>query len=163
MPSPRLLFALFLSATMVAGALGAQSDSAPPTACSYDACALRQNGGAILRGMTGEKVANLGVFSATDLTSIVRGDSALTYARVFHREYGRGNRLLWGGLILGEGSLIVIRERMRDDAHFAAPETALVGVALGGFVISEVGGMYLRRARDAASKAIWWHNRDLPR
>jgi hypothetical protein len=113
--------------------------------------------------MTGEKVANIGVFRATDLTSIVRGDSALAYARLFHREYGRGNRLMWGGLLLTEASLVAIHIRMRDDQHFAAPETALAGVAIGGLVISEFGGKYLRRARDAASRAIWWHNRDLPR
>lgn len=163
MHSPRLFLALLLSSITVVGTLGAQPDSSPRAACSYDACALRQNGGAILRGMTGEKVANIGVFTATDLTSIVRGDSALTYARIFHREYRRGNRLMWGGLILTEGSLIAVLERMRDDAHFAAPETALTGVAISGVVISQIGGRYLRRARDAASKALWWHNRDLAR
>lgn len=157
-----LLFPL-LAAVLASSALGAQSDSVRRASCPYDACALRQDGGAIRRGLSGEKVANIGVFSATDLTSVVRGDSATEYARVFNREYRRANRMLWGGLVLTEGSLLITLARMRDDQHFGAPEGALVGVAVGGFVISQVGGVSLRRARGAASKALWWHNRDLPR
>jgi hypothetical protein len=113
--------------------------------------------------LASEKVANIGVFSATELSTIVSGDSAQAYALTFNREYKHGNRLVWGGLILTESALIVMLHRMRDDQHFAAPETALVGVGVVGFVISQVGSKSLRRARTAASKALWWHNRDLPR
>ena len=158
----RLLFPL-LGAILVSSAVGAQSDSARRASCTYDACALRQEGGAILRGLAGEKVGHIGAFSASDLPSIVRGDSAAGYAQVFKREYRRGNRMSWGGFVVTEASVVAILYRMRDDQHFAAPETALAGVALGGFVISRVGTMSLRRARTAASKALWWHNRDLPR
>jgi hypothetical protein len=163
MTSPKQLLSLSLSALIMSSAVAAQSPSAVRTSCAYDTCALRQDGGAIRRGLAGEKVANIGVFSATDLTSIVRGDSAAEYARLFNREYRHGNRWFWGGLVLTEGSLIIMLERMRDDQHFAVPESALVGVAIGGFVVSEIGSRSLRRARTAASKALWWHNRDLSR
>jgi hypothetical protein len=153
---------LVTHALLVPAAVGAQSASLQP-ACSYDACALRQDRSAIRRGLAGEKVANIGVFSATDLSAIVRGDSAIAFARVFNREFNHGNRMVWGGLVLTEGALITVIARMHDDQHFAAPESALVGVAVGGFVISQLGSRSLKRARTAASKAIWWHNRDLPR
>jgi hypothetical protein len=165
MPYPNQVLVLLLlpAALMASRPLRAQSDSVQRASCSYDACALRQDGGAIRRGLSGEKVANIGVFSATNLSSIVRGDSATSYARLFNREYRRGNRMMWGGLALTEGAVIAVLQRMRDDQHFAAPESVLVGVALGGFVISQVGSKSLRRARTAASKALWWHNRDLSR
>jgi hypothetical protein len=154
---PALVLVLFTST------LGAQSDSSRQTPCSYDACALRQDGSAIRRGLAGEKVANIGIFAATDFTTIVRGDSAAGYARQFNHQFRRGTRLIWGGLVITEGALAAISYRMHDGQHFGAPESALLGVAVGGFIVSQIGGKSLRRARTAASKAIWWHNRDLTR
>jgi hypothetical protein len=159
--SSRLLLSLL--ASLLASDLSAQADSSRQTPCSYDACALRQDGGTIRRGLAGEKVANIGIFSATDLTTIVRGDSASGYARQFNQQFRHGNRLIWGGLVITEGALMMISYRMHDDQHFAAPESALLGVAVGGYIVSQIGAKSLRRARTAASQAIWWHNRDLSR
>src|ERR1044072_5397361 len=95
-----LLLLLVSPAVLFTRGLRAQSASVQATPCSYDACALRQDGGAIRRGLGGENDANIGVFSEPNLSSIVRGDSATAYARLFNREYGHGNRMFWGGLVL---------------------------------------------------------------
>jgi hypothetical protein len=37
------------------------------------------------------------------------------------------------------------------------------GVAIGASVVSFIGGLFERRAKKQLARAIWWHNRELPR
>jgi hypothetical protein len=155
------IFFLLIATT---GTLGAQPAPAPTSACGYDECALRQDGNRIKRGLTGVSVAKMGVFSATSLVSIVQGDSATAYGHVFDKEYRRGIRRLWLGLAVTEIPLLIVRHRvLRSRSSLNSTDGVLIGTAVGGVVVTHLGGRALRRARTAASQSIWWHNRSLPR
>jgi hypothetical protein len=162
MPFQRLITALLASLFAVAD-LRAQSDSISTAGCTYDACALRQEGNVIRRGLAGDRVAKMGFFSATELSSFVRGDSANLFASSFNKEYRKGMRLVWLGLVATEVPLLIAYDRSQRGHSFDATHGALVGTAVGGLVINQLGWRSLKRARSAVSKAIWWHNRGLSR
>jgi hypothetical protein len=132
--------------------------------CAYDQCALRLEGNRILRGAAGERVGKLGVFSATSLSGLVAGvpsDSALAYARIFDANYGRGSTFAFIGALTAGGALAV--EHARREQRLTGGTSAVFAIALSGVVIEFVGVRKIVKARDALSRAIWWHNRELPR
>ena len=136
----------------------------PSPGCSYDQCALRLEGNRILRGASGERVGKLGVFSAANLSALVSAvpsDSALAHARIFDANYGQGSRLLFGGVLTAVVALTV--DRARRDQGLTGGSWAPLAIASCGIVIEFVGARKVVRARDAFSRAIWWHNRELPR
>ena len=121
-------------------------------------------GNRILRGATGERVGKLGIFSATSLSSLVSGvssDSALAHARIFDANYGRGSTLAFvGGLTAGVALAV---EHARREQRLTGGTSAVFAIALSGIIIGSVGARKVVKARDALSRAVWWHNRELAR
>jgi hypothetical protein len=157
--------AALLAAAMIAssGRLLAQS-SPPAPGCAYDQCALRVEGNRILRGASGESVGSLGVFSATNLTGLVSGvlsDSATAHARIFDATYGRGSTLALVGALVAGAALGV--EHSRRDQRLTGGTSTVFAIAVSGMVAGLVGVREVAKAHDALSRAIWWHNRELPR
>lgn len=160
----RVSAAAFLVAALIApsGALLAQT-SLPAHGCAYDQCALRLERNRILRGASGERVGKLGIFSATNLVTLVSNvpsDSALAHARIFDANYGRGSRLLFVGAVTAGVALVV--DRTRREQGLTGGTSTIYAIAFSGIVVEFLGGRKVLRARDALSRAIWWHNRELP-
>jgi hypothetical protein len=149
---------------------GAQPANAPAgvtaaPACTYDACALRLERTAILRGAGGAPVGRLGTFGAPALTPLVAGsDSAARHAAVFDREYGTGKKLLHGGAVVALVPLTILLHRTRDlDRDVTAGDWALLAAAVPGLAVEIWGARKVERSLKALSRAVWWYNRDLPR
>jgi hypothetical protein len=159
-PAAALLVAALIAPS---GTLLAQV-SPPSPACAYDQCALRLERNRILRGVSGERAGKLGVFSATNLAALVSrvpSDSALAHARIFDANYGLGSRLLFvGGLTAGVALGV---EHARRQQKLLGGTSTMFAIAFSGVVIEFVGARKVVKARDALSRAIWWHNRELPR
>lgn len=133
--------------------------------CTYDLCALRQEGSRVIRGVQGEQVVRLRLFGATRLTPLISGvsDSAVAHARVFDRNYTRGTAMLWSGIALVPLAMYFPLKRMDEGRAFAAVDVALVAMAVSGVVLEFWGAKKIDQARRALGRAIWWNNRDLPR
>jgi hypothetical protein len=153
-----LLFAL-LSAALPPTA---DSQALAPTAkvCTYDECALRLEGPRLLRGVQGVPVGRLTLWSGPRLTDLVStNDSARMYAQRFDANYSRGSRLAFvGGLFLAAVGVDHVRGSQGTMRREHQLELGVAGVAL-----ALVGGIKLSRANQALSRAMFWHNRDLPR
>lgn len=68
-------------------------------ACTYDACALRLEGRRVLRGVSGQPVLSLGMWSAARLAPYAGpSDSAVAYAAEFDHHYTPGTRWRTVGL-----------------------------------------------------------------
>jgi hypothetical protein len=159
-PAAALLVAALIAP---AGTLYAQVSSPSPS-CAYDQCALRLEGNRILRGASGERVGKLGVFSATSLSDLVSGvpsDSALVHARIFDANYGRGSTLAFAGTLTAAVALGVAHSRREQ--RLTGGTSTVFAIAVSGTVIQFVGVRKIVKARDALSRAIWWHNRELAR
>jgi hypothetical protein len=142
--------------------LTAESQGTPTTsaACTYDECALRLEGPRLLRGIQGIQVGRLTLWSGPRLTDLVStGDSAREYARRFDANYSWGSRFAFvGGLFfaaVGVDHLRGYQGTMRREHQLE--------LAISGGALLLVGGLKLRRANEALSRAMFWHNRDLPR
>jgi hypothetical protein len=133
------------------------------TTCSYSACALRiapsWDGLGVVRGSTGQRVANLHFFWPMDVTDALRGpdasvagaDSAAGHARrALHlRRVGAGFTDA-GALAIGVAILRAI-----GAGHVSKRDQVIAGVGLGAFAIS----VPLQFGADGElSKAVWWHN-----
>ena len=156
--------ALLAAATIApSGKMLAQASVASPS-CAYDQCALRVERNRILRGASGERVARLGVFSATSLSDLVSGipsDSALAHARIFDANSGRGSTLAFVGALTAGAALGVAHSRREQ--RLTGGTLTVFAIAFSGVVIEFVGVRKVVKARDALSRAIWWHNRELDR
>lgn len=167
----RVMIAIAIIACSVPGTVRAQyvaPVATPILACSYDDCALRLEGARVLRGQVGTRVGQLRVFSATRLEPLVgsASDSARLYANEFDRNYGTGAR--WaavGGLGLGVVTAFLIDRRASrgESNEWEGRHWAMAGGLVVSIAASEYGTRRLRRAHRALSRAIWWHNRELPR
>jgi hypothetical protein len=154
-----VLLAAALGAAVAPAAARAQS---PAPACSYDTCALRREGvffsQRVLAGAQGRVVAR-GGFSGFRLDSAMAGSPrALTELRIHRREARRGSLLtLVGGVV----TAVRVVQAARDDGRRNSTETT--AIVAGGAVVSLVGGWRIQIADRALNRALWWHNRDLPR
>jgi hypothetical protein len=152
--------ALALAVGTVPVAAVAQSGGAP--ACTYDTCALRREGvffgQRVLAGSQGRVVARSG-FSGFRLDSAMAGSPrALAEMRVHRRETRRGSLLM---LVGGVVTAVRVVQAARDDDRENSTETTAIVAA--GAAVSLVGGWRMQIADRALNRAIWWHNRDLPR
>jgi hypothetical protein len=145
----------------------------PGALCAYDACALRIEGGSVVQGAAGKRVAGLGIFS--NVAGRVRwsSDSALRYARSYgsnHTAAGVTRGLASAGGIVATVLLVQAyldaRERGVDGGTVGLDRSklnAVYGVAIGSSVVGFVGRLFEGHARKQLARAIWWHNRELPR
>lgn len=147
-----------LSACIVATPATAQT--AASASCTYDTCALRLERTRILRGAGGAEVGRLRTWGGPRLASlVVSSDSAQAYARVFDANYNSGSWILLGALVLAAPIVV----DYFDDGARSLSTGWTVGLAVPSIILSIWGGGRHNRAYDALSRAVWWHNRDLPR
>jgi hypothetical protein len=176
-----LLLALLSALWALPTAAAAQTDtllpgprlSRPGALCAYDACALRIEGGSVVQGAAGSRVAGLGIFS--NVAGRVRwsSDSALHYARSYgsnHTAAGVTRGLASAGGIVATVLLVQAyldaRDRAGDGGTVGLDRSklhAVYGVAIGSSVVGFVGRLFEGHARKQLARAIWWHNRELPR
>jgi len=152
----RAIPALVAAAMLLAPGAGRAAAQAAD-ACTYDTCALRVERRAIVGGVEGRVVTPIGYFR-TDVGRVPwQSDPARRYARLFARDYTPG-RLLY---VLGTVAYTVgVFEGYRREEGFTGWPLAAV---IGGVGVGVYGSYRLRRADDALSRAIWWHNRELPK
>ena len=151
---------VFLILTLAAHTGAAQATSRGPENCSYDQCALRVDGPRLLRGHDGVSVGRLGLLGAPRLVELVgTSDSALVHAREFDANYNTGTRLSFLGALL---ITPVIVNALRGGTGTMQRNHQVV-LTLSGSALILVGGIKSRRAQAALSRALFWHNRDLPR
>jgi hypothetical protein len=137
----------------------ARTDS---TACSYDACALRQEGSHIVRGMAGERVGGIGFFGALRLEPIVStSDSARANARIFDRDYRQGTAFMWTGAAISIIPFVFYSQPSSFSEPDSRRDAALIASALSGLVLEIWGSRKVERARRALGRALWWYNREL--
>jgi hypothetical protein len=153
----RLQFALLVAAL----AYTPEAFSQPPSSgCEYDACSLRLEGTKLVRGRDAT-VGNVGLLSSVSLAPLIpaSADSAIAYARVFDRNYGRGAKAVAiGGILSGVAvGLVTMRQEDLTGVKVGIP---LLGAAV---LVDLWGAPKLKRAQVALSRAIWWNNRELSR
>jgi hypothetical protein len=176
-----IFIALFTSLLTVSPALRAQVDSGragprvggPLANCTYDTCALRIEGGTVVQGAVGRRVGGLGLFNGVAGRVHWSSDSALRYARSYQSNHTAAGvtRVLASAGGLAATVLLVQAYRDARDRTVAGGTVGLdksrlrtvYGVAIGSSVVSFVGGLFERRAKKQLARAIWWHNRELPR
>ena len=179
--TPRSSGRAVLILTVLAGALPAQESGssqqssparsaatcADSIGATYLQCGLRYEFGKVYQGQEGLVVAKPGFFRGARLTSVVHGDSAMYYARSFERNSTRGTAFdLLGAALFVSGWLVA-----ENDGCSAATPTRCDGDALpitlgiSGLASSVIGAIFSKKARGAASKAVWWNNArfDMPR
>jgi hypothetical protein len=118
-------------------------------------------------------VAGLGVFS--NVAGRVRwsSDSARHYAGSYGSNHTAGavtRVLAWLGGAVATGLLVDAyldaRDRAVEGGTVALDRSklhAVYGVGIGSSVLGFVGNLFEGHARKQLSRAIWWHNRELPR
>ena len=167
----RIAAAALVALAAHAPSSGAQPANAPAgvtaaPACTYDACALRVEQRAILRGAGGARVGRLGTFGAPALAPIVAGsDSAARHAADFDRDYGTGKKLLHGGALAALVPLTVVYNRtlFDDGRDVRTGDWVLLAAAIPGLAVEIWGARKVERSLRSLSRAVWWYNRDLPR
>jgi len=167
----RLPVVLVLLAVLVDSNSTQAQEGVGTTICSYDECALRQEGQLLIRGSRGTPVGKLGAIKVPRLVPLIgdragvapSADSALAYARVFDREYPRGIAIGWTGTIAAAIPLAIVYRRLEDGAGADAADWGWVAATVPGLALQYWGARKVQRARSALGKAIWWHNRDLAR
>lgn len=145
----------------------------PLASCAYDLCALRIEGGTVVQGAAGRRVGGLGLFSGVARRVDWSSDSALRYARSYQSNHTAAGviRVLASAGGLAATVLLVqayrdARDRTVDGGTVGLDKSQLrtvYGVAIGASVVSFIGGLFERRAKKQLARAIWWHNRELPR
>lgn len=132
----------------------AQSDTIPPTPCTYDSCALRMKGSTLLAGRDGLEVTSFGFLSAPKLRPWIEvSDSAASYALIVEHDYVSGQALTLSGILLALGGLVAIQGWNESSARWIG-----VGATAASLPMFLIGGRKVRRARDAMGSAIWWYN-----
>lgn len=159
---PRVSIGFFLLiGAMTPRSSGAQSASA--ASCRYAECALSiaptWNGLAVVRGLDGERVANLNFFWPGDVSRAMVGsnaaaaglDSAVAQARRAVRIRRMGAALTDAGLAMAAvgaiGAINAGRAR-RSDALLLGAGAASLGLSVP----------FQFAADGALSRAVWWHN-----
>lgn len=158
------LILVALLACLIAGPLRAQ-DVSPRAACSYDVCALRVEDDRILKGTEGTEVGRLRGWSATPLVPlVVQSDSAQFYARQFDQHYGPGTRwTAFSGLALSVAVVFLLDRDHHAGEHWNGNDWAWASGLAVSIGTGAYGSYRLRLARRGLARAIWWHNRELPR
>jgi hypothetical protein len=135
------------------------ADPAP----SYAACALRNDGLIVRRGLTGELVARPGFFHGPALTPVVFGDSAIAYAARFEHQHARSTQFGVASSAAMLSGLIVFHSGCRVSSyspcrHSAAFSTATIALPVVGISLLVPASYYGHRAAQSLSRALWWNN-----
>jgi hypothetical protein len=147
----------------VAVLLALLSDAAETAAqnqCTYESCALRLQTGffkqSLVRGTTGEDLANV-VFLAPELSIFAeRSDSAAFYYSAFRKARNQSFWLsLSGGLLVGTALLIEEIDRTQSELTWS--------IGIPGLVLLAIGVFRGARSGNKLSKAVWWYNSTLAR
>lgn len=141
----------------------ARRRAVPPASCDYAECALSiapaWNGLAVVRGVDGERVANLNFFWPDDVSRAMVGsdaaapglDSAVAQARRAVRIRRIGAALTDAGFAMAAvgaiGAIGAGRARRSDEVLLGAGAAAL-GLSVP----------FQFAADGALSRAVWWHN-----
>lgn len=184
-PAPTLLLAALLSAPPARAQVAdsARVGARPPNAlpndgCTYDACALRVEEGAVVQGADGRPVGSLGVFGNVGRSVPWRSDAARRYAQSAQAQH-RGARFLQTVGYLGQLAGVALfavaakdaQDRANADAATDNPSGNVsiskskvytsLGVTIGGSLLGTIGGAVDSHARKLLSRAVWWNNREL--
>ena len=157
MPRPAPLHCLLF---VVSAAFGPGSALAQEAACTWDACALRVEGGSLLQGVRGE-VKGTVVGLAPDVTILTDGpDSAAAYAARFSSARPRSDQWeTWGGLGRGLALAAWISFALGDAGDgWAWTAATLMPVAQSARAHARRQDVIAERALE---RAVWWYNRDL--
>lgn len=141
-------------------------EPAPGPQCTYMDCALRFEGGRLVRGAAGETVARPGFFRPVRLVPHVTGDSALAFAASHDRASTRAAWLSNGGTLamLAGFAIAMIGDRgcepfqsgtCRDGDALHITAGVLV---IGGAVANFASIPFARRAWRLQDRAVWWNN-----
>jgi hypothetical protein len=147
-----------LSAVLLfgAGPLAAQQNS-----CTFDRCALRVQyrflSTRIVGGMSGEKIAGLGLFAPLVPVLESGPDSARVHYRSFQHHYNSGAvfKLIGAAAIVGAFA----PGYSANSYDYRDPS---LGLRLAGSTATIIGYFQGRRGTDELERSIWFYNRDLP-
>ena len=160
-----------IAALVAPGGAVAQSPSPAPgaeSACDYQRCALgispRWNGLAVVRGVDGRAVTNLGFFWPRDVAGALRGDdgpvagsdSAASHAR-------RALRLRRIGATLTDVGIATVAVAVMRSARSGGGRRGDTLLAGGGGLALAISVPFQFAADGALSRAVWWHNRRFAR
>lgn len=157
-PMPPAIFALALAAALVGTPAAAQD---PPATCTWDACALRVEGGVLLQGAGGLPRGRVDGIDL-DVGILAAGpDSAAAYAARFSVARPRSD--LWSTFgDLGRGLALVAW------IHYALAADAADGWAWGAATfmpVSQSARAHARRhdviADRSIERSVWWYNREI--
>lgn len=160
--APSVAVVMLLTCAIVARGQALEAD----TACTYRTCALRFEGGRLVRGLSGETVSRPGFIAPVRLVPHVAGDSALLYATKHDRAATRASWLSNGGsLALVAGlAIAVVRDRGCQPLDFGscrdgdALHITAAGLAIGGTVATFASIPFARQAWRLQARAVWWNN-----
>lgn len=160
--APTTVAVLLLSCAEIARGQAVEAD----TVCTYRTCALRFEGGRLVRGAGGETVTRPGFILPVRLTPHVLGDSALFYAAKHDRAATRAAWLSNGGsfVLLAGLAIAVIRDRGCEPFDFGSCRDGDVlhvtaaGLAIGGTVATFASIPFARQAWRLQARAVWWNN-----
>jgi hypothetical protein len=145
----RVFIALGLAVAWLPTSLPAQQS------CTYDQCALRLEQNRIVAGAEGRRIGSLGFLTSTDLTTTFAiSDSAAFHYDVFRDNYVSGT--VWSMLSGGALGVALL-------GGFDMSNTMQLGLIATSIVAGAIGGHKTRRAQSGLSRAMWWHNRALPK
>jgi len=157
-PAPRRLICLSAVLLFGGGPLAAQQNS-----CTFDRCALRVQyrsfSTRIVAGVSGEKVAGVGLF-APHVPVLESGpDSARVHYRSFQHHYNSGAvfNLFGAAAIVGS-----FAPGGGYNAYSGDNKDTALGLLLVGFTSTLIGYIQGRRGTDELERSIWFYNRDLP-
>lgn len=136
-----------------------RSTTAVGSVCSYDTCAMRLEGALLIRGIRGERVGRVGLFSGSRLTRLLtaQSDSATAYARSFDRDHRSGAALFWSGSVATAVAVALALRRQ------SGTDQASLAVAVTGMAVQVSGIIRLAKAQRDLGRALWWNNRNLAR
>lgn len=157
-----------LVATAEAGAQAAPPAPPADAACDYGACALgiapRWNGLAVVRGIDGRPVANLGFFLPRDVSSALRGaDGAVVGSDSAAAQARRALRLRRIGALLTDAGIAAVAIAALRSARSGSDRRGDAMLAGSGGLALALSVPLQFAADGALSRAVWWHNRRFAR
>ena len=153
MTTVRYVHALMAAAFFLPVHLAAQDQAA----CTYYACALRLEGGALLSGVEGERITSSGFLVGPQLRPWMEvSDSATHYVDIVGGNYVSGQAMMLAGGVLWVGGLLALQGWDGENQRLAA-----LGAYATGNLLFLFGNNRVARARDAMQSAIWWYNASL--
>ena len=126
---------------------------------SYMSCGLRFEQGRLRRGASGQDLARPSGFSPIPLTELVRGDSARRYAQQYEDYTWTSSAFKGIGLAVLAVAAVAGKAPGCEWPRCAMGRTNQSRVlAITGFTLFGLSVPFAGMAREAGTKALWWHN-----